>query len=450
MRLIVILALAGILLGADTAVTVHPDRPLRSDADRWIGVNINYIRDHDANRPPGARPLSEAVDDLGARWLRFPGGEKSDFHRFAKAPYLRSEPVSLGWYAKPQGTRMDFDQYMALCRERGATPYVVVACDSQQRTGTTWDEQLEHAVAWVRYARDTGYRVRHWEIGNENWHNKTARPQEMAAQVTRFARAMKAVDPEIRIGASGNSPGWWREFLPLVAADLDFLTVSVYNAWGWKAYGRLLTEPEPELLGDAQHALLGIDSLPAGPDRERMRVIVVETNSRDYSTDGWPSTNTLGHAIVTFESFGRFLHEPRIEAAMLWSTRWVDDHKALEDIFYSLDQHNRITASGMAVALWGRHLHRDLLTVDVTAGRPVRAHASASADAKKWTIWLINRGLEPASIRLDRGGLGGPVRGWRLAGTGVDDVHPVLAPFTVPDTETWDLPPLSISVLLGG
>jgi len=449
-----VLLLAVTLWSAEPVFTIRPDQVLREGADRWLGINLNYLRDLDANRPAGSRPLGAALDDLGVRWLRFPGGEKSDFHRFAKPPYAKPEPVSLGWYAEPKGQRMDFDAYIALCRARGAEPYVVVACENQKNSGATWDEQLAHAVAWVRYATDKGYGVRHWEIGNENWHNQTAPAAEMATQVVRFSRAMKAVDPSIRVGASGNNGDWWKVFLPLAAADLDFLTVSVYNCWDWKSYDRLLRLPEPDLLQAAGSALHAIDRLPAGPDRERLRVIVVETNSRDYTTDGWGHANNLGHALVTFESFGRFLREPRISAAMLWNTRWVDVGKAHEDIFYALDDGNRLTASGLAVALWGRHLHARLLTIE-GGGGPLRAHASASADGSAWTVWLVNRGREPADgVRVRLGGLGGAATVYRLRGTSSDDIAPTLetpAPIAHADGAVGplSLPPLSITIISG-
>jgi hypothetical protein len=449
-----LLLLAATLWSAEPVFTVRPDQVLRDGADRWLGINLNYIRDLDANRPTSARPLGAALDDLGVRWLRFPGGEKSDFHRFAKPPYDRPEPVSLGWYAKPKGRRMDFDAYIAACRARGAEPYVVVACDSPERTGATWDEQLTHAVAWVRYAKEHACGVHHWEIGNENWHNQTAPAAEMAAQVVRFARAMKAVDPSIRVGASGNNGDWWKVFLPLAAADLDFLTCSVYNCWQWKSYDRFLRSPEPNLLDSAGAALHAIDQLPPGPDRERLRVIVAETNSRDYSKDGWGHANSLGHALVTFETFGRLLREPRVAAALLWNTRWVDEGKALEDIFYALDDANAPTASGLAVALWGRHLQARLLAVEGGAG-PLRAHASAGADGRTWTVWLVNRGREPAAgVRVRLGGLGGTASAYRLCGSSPEDIHPVQdtpTPLAVSDGAIGPLtlPGLSITVISG-
>ena len=42
-----------------------------------FGININYLRDSDRNRPQ-ARPLSEAIAAAGMGRLRYPGGSKSD------------------------------------------------------------------------------------------------------------------------------------------------------------------------------------------------------------------------------------------------------------------------------------------------------------------------------------------------------------------------------------
>ena len=185
-----------------------------------------------------------------------------------------------------------------------------------------------------------------------------------------------------------------------------------------------------------------------------MRVIVAETNSRDYSKDGWGPANNLGHAIVTFETFGRLLGEPRISAALLWTTRWVDQGKALEDIFYALDDGNVPTASGMAVGLWGRHLHARLLAVEGAAG-PLRAHASASVDGTAWTVWLVNRGRDAADgVRVRLGGLGGTATAYRLRGSSPDDIHPVQdAPTLLAIADgavgPLTLPPLSITVITG-
>jgi len=44
-------------------LVVHSDCVLRTGADRFIGINLNYIRDHDKNRMRGARPIKDALRD---------------------------------------------------------------------------------------------------------------------------------------------------------------------------------------------------------------------------------------------------------------------------------------------------------------------------------------------------------------------------------------------------
>ncbi|MBN8527394.1 MAG: hypothetical protein J0M02_18840, partial [Planctomycetes bacterium] len=395
-----------------------------------------------------AQPLAEALRGLGPAWLRYPGGEKSDFHRFAPPPYAAPAPYALGWYATVPGAKLDFDAYLRLCRATRAEPYVVVACDSPARTGASWDEQLQHAVAWVRYAAGTaGPRVRRWEIGNENWHNGTAAPAEMAAQVVRFARAMKAADPSILVGASGNDATWWTAFLPAAAADLDFLSVSVYNCWQWRGYDRLLRLPEPDLLGAAGTALAAIDALPDARTRQRLQVVVAETNSVDYSEGGWSRSNDLGHAIVTFESLGAMLRQPRIAAAMLWNTRWIDDAEAQRDQFYAFDAANRPTPAGMAVALWGRHLRSRLVAVE-GGGPGLRVHASQ--DGSGTSLWLVNR--TPDAVAGITCRLAGRLRAWCFTGSGPTDTAPTLTELATPDHDsagsiTLTCPATSITVL---
>lgn len=327
-------------------LTVDASRVLRSGANHVVGINLNYLRDADANRPQ-ARPLKEALADLGVRWLRYPGGEKSDFYLWSQPPYDKPNPTSLGWYKTVEGVPLDFDEYVRCARAVGAEPYVVVGYDTEQRTGRNKQQWIENAVSWVNYAnRVKQYDIKYWEIGNENWHNGTAKAAEMASIVVEFSRAMKAVDPTIRIGSSGNNPGWWSQFLPVAAPALDFISMSLYNAWNWKSYDYFVQHPNVDLIADARSASAVIEKHAPAADRARLKLIVVETNSKDFSEKGWPSDNTLGHAIVTFETLGRLMQQERVASAMIWTTRWVKDAEALKSQWYALGANNEILPPG--------------------------------------------------------------------------------------------------------
>ncbi|UCD00150.1 MAG: hypothetical protein JSW66_09765 [Phycisphaerales bacterium] len=96
---------------------------------------------------------------------------------------------------------LDFDEYINYLREFGARAYIVVPYESFERSKKAKEEFIEHAVAWVRYANvRRNYGVKYWEVGNENWHNKTGTATEIAQVAKEFAQAMKAVDPNIKVG----------------------------------------------------------------------------------------------------------------------------------------------------------------------------------------------------------------------------------------------------------
>ena len=89
----------------------------------------------------------------------------------------------------------------------------------------------------------------------------------------------------------GITDSWWKQFLPIASADLDFLSVSQYTGWEWGSYAGYLTHPG--LIDTAQGAISAIDRYAASADRKRLRVIVAETNTKDYSKNGWPDSNDL-------------------------------------------------------------------------------------------------------------------------------------------------------------
>lgn len=433
---------------APCVITVHADRVIRADADQFFGIDLNYIRDRDSNRPD-ARPLEVALREMGVRWLRFPGGEKSNYHLWSEPPYEKPAPQSLGWYAIPKGDRMNFDQYIDLCRRVKVEPYVVVGYESEERTGLTEQKWLDTATAWVRYAKSKGDRVRYWEVGNENWNGHKGTPTEMARIVCEFATAMKKVDPSILIGASGDNEAWWKDFLPIAAPSIDFLTVSEYTGWEWKSYDRFLNNPE--LGGIAKTAVAAIDKYAPPSDRPRLQVIVAETNTIDYSKEPWPDSNDLGHALVTFDTLGHLLAEPRIRAAMVWTTRWMDDADAPKSQYYALGSRNELMPTGQALRIWGAFVEPLLVAVE-GSNMTTEGFAARSKNGRSMTVWLMNRGKTPQDVRLSVEGAEYLVAQRRqFSGSSENDGSPrweILSDTALSDGVYADsLAPLSVTIL---
>ena len=402
-----------------STIIVAPGQVLSDVSRRPMGINVNYLRDDDSNRPD-ARPLKEALRETGARHLRYPGGEKSDWHLFDPI-----SPTQLGTYRDyaRDNSVLKFDDFIKLTRDIGAVPHVVTAFDSFAQTGVTEDQFLENAVRWLTYSNITKkYAVRHWEIGNENWNNEPAPPQEMAQIVCKFSKAMKAVDSDILICASGNNERWWSEFLPVAAECIDRLVVSQYTGWEYKDYSYFANNDNLSMISCAENALACIDRY-APQHRERLKVIIAELNSMDYSKNGWAEDNNLGHSLVTFGILGQMLQQSRIEYGMLWNTRWMNQQGQYRSLFYGLDGNNKLLPSAMPLKIWSSFLKDYMVCADEAKGLMV--FASADLEGKSLSVFLMNKGFEARQARVEVRGRNMGCRKLHVyAGEGSDDLHP--------------------------
>jgi len=413
-----------------------------------VGININYLRDADINRQQ-ARPLRETVKSANMGYLRYPGGAKSDAVLHFAAPDFECKPqplvdpyVSFATQAEP----MHFDEFMAVCHHAGCEPHVVVGCDTVARRKATQDEFLENAVRWVRYAKEKGYKVKYWEIGNENWNEKDIPPDEFGKIVARFSKAMKAEDPSILIGASGKDEEWWEAFLPHAKDDVDFLCVSDYACWGYMRYDTYVNTDDVELLSEAYIAVNSIKKF-APEHEDRMFVVISEFNSRDYAKEfkgaGWKNANNLGHALVNFDMCGQIAKSTKIKYGMIWTTRWMYQENQNRDIFYGFDSNNGLLPSTMCPYIWGKFARKDVLDVPCPPGLV----GFASKDETGLTVFLITK-RDKMTVNLTAPEeVKGTAKTFIYGGTEPSDQYPDLRPGEdYKMGEEITLPPYSLMV----
>jgi alpha-L-arabinofuranosidase len=115
-------------------------------------------------------------------------------------------------------------EFVDLCHTVGAEPLLLVNFESDGRQqyvkakDSVRTADAKEAAAWVAYCNDprsaerqthglaAPLGVRHWQIGNETSYDKNGFDLETAARKTvEFAKAMRAVDPSIRLIAWGDS-----------------------------------------------------------------------------------------------------------------------------------------------------------------------------------------------------------------------------------------------------
>ena len=195
----------------------------------------------------------ELTKVLAPKTLRFPGGTVGNFYHWEPGGFFENEMASTlnpklnqrnkGNYVKLQKRRdgkILFDDFMQLCNTLNITPVVVV---------NLWTGSPEESAAWVRYAKNKGYQVKHWELGNElylpHYLNKYATVETYIAKAKKHAAAMKTVNPDIKVSVCAtpiafHKEGWLvktqqRKWDKGLAADTSFFDAYTVHVYAYKA-----------------------------------------------------------------------------------------------------------------------------------------------------------------------------------------------------------------------
>jgi len=223
---------------APTDVPYHFALTAPAGANLVLDRILLYPADHVGGADPDViRFLRQARLPL----LRWPGGNfVSGYHwRDGVGPIdarpTRPNPAWEGLEYNLFGT----DEFIAFCRAVGCEPMICVNAGN----GTA-----EEAAEWVEYcngAADTPmgrlraenghpepYGIRLWEVGNEiegHWQVSWSTPGGYADRYRRFAAAMRAADPSIRLLACGSTDceagdEWTRRLVGTNGANLEVIT----------------------------------------------------------------------------------------------------------------------------------------------------------------------------------------------------------------------------------
>jgi len=208
-------------------------------SDAAFGVNTAVWDNH---------LLDPQIPDLlrgaGVTMLRFPGGSTADVYHWKTQALSRG--IVGNNYISASNT---FDAFMQVVQKTGAQAFITVNYGSNE-AGTDGGDPAE-AAAWVYYANVVKhYGIKYWQIGNEVYGNgfygprweadrhAEKGPATYANNVLQFARAMKAVDPSIKIGISLTTPivdnahdemaDWNPTVLSIACSVIDFVDVHWY------------------------------------------------------------------------------------------------------------------------------------------------------------------------------------------------------------------------------
>jgi hypothetical protein len=161
------------------------------------GTNFLYWIEDDAALVDNK--IENSLKNMPCTILRYPGGTVADnFHwKTNTLENTNRFPYESG------AAESDFDEFMAFCARVNAEPILVVNTESWQ-IAQDLDAGAQEAADWVQYCKDKGYKVKYWEIGNETYWHPFFTAREYGQVVKKYAIAMKAVDPTIKISANGH------------------------------------------------------------------------------------------------------------------------------------------------------------------------------------------------------------------------------------------------------
>src|SRR5829696_328122 len=212
--------------------------------------------------PGGVRAeVSEKIRDVKPAFIRWPGGNVAQDYRWLWGVGPRDERftwVNLSWKNEPEPSDFGTDEFVAFARAVGAEPSITVNVEGRGATA-------EEAAAWVEYCNGAAttkygamraanghpepFAVKFWEVGNEIWGDWVRGHSDAAAyarNLRAYARAMRAVDPSIKLIAVGdNDMGWNRTVLREAGREIDFLAVHHYYGRFYEEVGRMLKELVP-------------------------------------------------------------------------------------------------------------------------------------------------------------------------------------------------------------
>jgi alpha-L-arabinofuranosidase len=192
------------------------------------------------------KDVMDAVRQLGVSILRWPGGNFASGYNWTDGigpKDTRPVRAELAWHAL-ESNRFGTDEFLRYAQRIGAEPYICINLGlgsiDDARHWVEYTNESRH-TQWAderrKNGRDEPWKVTYWALGNEidgPWQlgHKTA--EEYARVALEAAKAMRAVDPTIKLVASGSSNygadwiGWNRTVLQTLRNTVDYIAIHTY------------------------------------------------------------------------------------------------------------------------------------------------------------------------------------------------------------------------------
>ncbi|TBL73234.1 alpha-L-arabinofuranosidase C-terminal domain-containing protein [Paenibacillus thalictri] len=475
---------------AETAENAEFRLLISSEGAAWpdsIATGILWL-DHVSMLPADSRGIvkKEVIDwsrELNAGMMRLAGNYISAYHfEHAIGPELeRPNMINEawgGWTNKYFGT----DEFIRFCRDLNVEPLICVNAGS----GTP-----EEAVQWmeycnggkdtpfgarrIEYGNEEPFGVKYWEIGNEiygPWQVGHCSAEEFAHRYVRFAKAMKAADPNIILMACGDVNSEWNKTVLDIAGEyIDYLTLHIYHGFGTvgidpntpkeERYKAMVAYPEI-----TRHIVNETTELiRSSAKHEHVKLAITEYTTMYYPNTirkGLPMEHTLESAVANAANLNEYIRQASMVEIGSYSdlvNGWLAGCIRVGDHFADQYRGKQPGWSGKSQLVYGTptyhmmkvYANRDIArtvtsavdcgTFGVTPQKnrfgvkldelPVLDVVSClSESGDTLTLFVVNRGLEPVQteISVDAFMMSPDVTMWEISGDDYEAINSVFAP----------------------
>ncbi|GBD95578.1 intracellular exo-alpha-(1-_5)-L-arabinofuranosidase [bacterium BMS3Abin06] len=285
----------------------------------------NYIRqDYGAGvwnpkRNESVKKVIALAKEAGLTIIRFPGGCGNHHYDWKKAIGKKRKHFLFG-----------IDEFFKTVEEIGAEAVIPVsyftgnaqdAADLVEYLNAPFDGDHPWAERRAKNGHPEPYGVRYFEFGNEVMHGdhrkiKKVYPEEYMKRYLNYQKAMKKIDPTIKLGAVFFERTYWNnKLIKGIGDNVDFVILHIYPPYGKNKH--LSKTLSPENLFEVALALPIIDDemffrdilklIAEKTGRTDVRFAITEYNGGFVQDEPVPYRYTLGTALINAELLKIFM-----------------------------------------------------------------------------------------------------------------------------------------------
>lgn len=363
------------------------------------------------------------LKELDSPIYRWPGGNFVSGYdwRDGIGPRDRRPPRKNPAWTGVEHNDFGLGEFMTFCRILDTEPYVVVNSGTGDVQGAVEELQYANGTAdtpmgklRAKHGHPEPYKIKWWGIGNEmygRWQLGHMPRQQYVRKHNRFAEAMKAEDPSIRLIAVGDVGNWSEAMMQHCADHMDLISEHFY------------VDTRPRL---AAHVRQAADRIRAKADAHRryrrqfqslkgkdIRIALDEWNywHRPYFYGELGCRYTLRDALGVAAA----LHELARQSDIYSMANYAQTVNVIGCI-KTTKTDAAFATTGLALKLYRRRF--GALPVAVTTDPPLDVAAAWTEDRKTLTVAVVNPTMQKLEIplKLDGAKLSGSGRRWQIAG----------------------------------